>query len=857
MKARDLMCEFSREPLGVPKHDLRLSWSLEHEDRDEVQTSFRVEVKDAVSGEQVWDSGRVNSASQFVAYTGPTLSPGRRYRWRVKWWDKEGRESEWSDWSSFVTGLDPEDWKATWITGGQLMRKEFSLNGEDIASAFVFVTGLGYYELRLNGSKVGDRVLDPGWSDYDRRVLYSVYDVTGLLRDKNAFGVILGRGRYVDRYGYKAPQGLLLQLLVTSTDGKSVVITSDLTWKTSAGPITSDDIYAGESYDARQESEGWDRPGYDDSSWSAAVAAEQPRGKLVAETFPPVRVVGEDKPLSVDSPSPGVYVYDFGQNFTGWVRVRASAPRGTTMKIRYAELLDDQGNLNVKNLRGALATDSYTFKGEGVEEFAPHFTYHGFRYAEITGLPAVPSIESVSRQIVHSDVEVSGGFSCSDGVLNRIHSMVVRGQLSNLMSVPTDCPQRDERMGWMGDAQLTAEEAILNFWMPAFYENWVSEMEESQKDDGEISDVVPPFWKIYPADPAWGVAFLEIPWLLHVYYGDDKPIKEHYDAMKKWVEFLISRAPDKILKIIKYGDWCPPSHIVPPETPRELTDTWYLHRSLSLISKMASLLGRGDEAKKYEELAASIADAFNSAFYNKDHYGPGNGSQTCDVLALWAGMAKDKEAVAKHLIHDVEVEHDRHLNTGIIGTRYLFDVLSDLGRADLAYSLVVQPSYPGYGYMIREGATTLWERWELLTGGAMNSHNHIMFGSVDSWFYRRVAGISVDENEPAFSHVIFRPLNLGLKYATASIRTVKGLVHFQWSVDGRSFRARVSLPVGSRGSVYLQGVNPKEGGRPVVVGQGGVLATRVEGSETIVEVGSGTYDFSSDLPREGDASPRF
>jgi len=846
MRVHDLLCEYGSQPLGVPKRGLRFSWAVEHESRGELQSAYRIQVREASSSEPVWDSGEVRSSTQRAVYGGPALKSAQRYEWRVKSWDREGRESEWSDWSSFVTGLDEGDWNASWIAGGQLMRKEFALGRRKVKSALAFVSGLGHYELHLNGQRVGNRSLDPGWSDYSRRVLYSVYDVTGELREENALGVMLGHGRYLPEYGYDGVEKLLFQMTVSFEDGSTQTVVSDSSWKCSDGPIISDSIYDGERYDATKEKEGWDMPGYDDSSWERARVAGGPGGRLVAQTFPPIRVVAREPPIAVSSPSPGVRLYDFGHNFTGWVRVKARAPRGTLMRIRYAELLGQDGRLDVRNLGGALAEDSYAFKGEGFEEYAPRFTYHGFRYVEISG---PMEVAEVKREIVHTDVEMRGQFSSSDPLLNRLHEVIVRGQLSNLMSIPTDCPQRKERMGWTGDAQLSAEEAMLNFLMPAFYENWLDEIEESQLEDGEIPDVVPPYWKLYPADPAWGAAFLEIPWLLYVYFGDPRAIEDHYEAMKKYVEYLLSRAVEGVLRIEKYGDWCPPCHVVPLETPRELTDTWYLNRSLTLISKMAGVLGNEQDARHYGELAEVAKKDFKKAFFEGDHFGPGDGSQTCDVLGLAGDMCgvEEARAVASHLIRDVEVKHDGHLNTGIIGTRYLFDVLTDMGRGDLAHAIATQRTYPGYGYMIAEGATTLWERWEFLAGPGMNSHNHIMFGSVDSWLYRRVAGVRPDEGEPGFARVIVKPEVLSLKGASASLRTPRGLVEAQWWTDGNAFRMQVSIPVGSRGTVYLRGSHATEGGKEVTDGKEGVISVKGLEGWTAVEVSSGSYDFSTTL----------
>ncbi|WP_449462296.1 family 78 glycoside hydrolase catalytic domain [Tardisphaera miroshnichenkoae] len=849
MKAYNLLCEYVKDPLGVESAAPRFNWSAEPDFRGEAQEGYQIIVEEEDSGQITWDSGRVKSREQSAIYQGEKLKPATGYRWRVKWWDNKGNESEWSDPGHFVTGLF--SWQGKWVEGGGIFRKEVQL--AKARRALAFVSGLGYYELRINGRKVGDKVLDPGWSDYNKRVLYSVYDVTDYLREGiNCVAVLLGHGRYLKKYGYSGSPTFILELVV---DGKTSVV-SDESWKCAEGPVKFDDIYDGETYDGTAELKGWDLPGYDDSEWKAVTASDPPKGKLVAEIFPPVKVVGKDKPLSVNSPRPGTWVFDFGQNFTGWLKVRASAQRGTVMVIRYSELLNPDGTPNVKNLRAARATDTYVFSGSGVEEFSPRFTYHGFRYAEITGYPGTPSIESVEREIVHSDVEGVGGFISSNELLNKIHAMVVRGQLSNLMSVPTDCPQRDERMGWMGDADLSAEEAIFNFWMPAFYENWVSEMRESQLEDGEISDVVPPFWKNYPSDPAWGIAFIEIPWLLYVHYGDKKVLEENYDSIKKYVDYLTSKSKDGILSINKYGDWCPPSHIVSPDTPRELTDTWHYYRSLYLLSKIAGALGKDEDGKRYEEAARGVAEAFNRRFFNKDRYG--QGSQTSDALALYAGIAADPEAVKKHLIYDVEVEHDKHLSTGIIGTRYLFDALCQAGRGDLAYDVITQTSYPGYGYMIREGATTLWERWELLTGTAMNSHNHIMFGSVDSWLYRRVAGINVDEKEPGFSHVIFKPEVLLPGHASASVLTIKGRASIAWELKEDRLSVEVHVPVGSHGTVYLPAGDLTIDGKKAQ----GELPSGIEevgrDSGLVIGISSGDYRFEVKLAkRRGSTAQRF
>ncbi|RLF14392.1 MAG: alpha-L-rhamnosidase, partial [Thermoprotei archaeon] len=875
----DLRCEFCIDPIGIdPTVRPRFSWILHHPERGVEQRAFQVIVADSRDLAErgignVWDSGVVESSDNFTVYEGPELEGGREYYWRVRWWDSKGSASPWSRVARFVTALRPGDWRAKWITGGKLLRKEFELPAP-VKRAFVHVVGLGYYELRINGRKVGDRVLDPPWTDYDKRVLYATYDVADYLKPgMNAIGIMLGRGRYIKAYGYDEVLKAILQMRVELVDGSVVEVVTDETWRAADGPVVYDDLYNGETYDATREEDGWDLPGFDDSGWrSVEVVAH--KGRLVPSgSFPPIRRVGRLKPRRILNPSPSVYVFDFGQNLTGWVRLRVSGPKGTTVKMRYAELVDERGKLNTKNLRGAKATDTYVLKGRGVEVYEPRFTYHGFRYVEVTGYPGVPSLDDVEAVIVHSDVEPMGGFAASNELINDIHRIVWWSQVANLMGVPTDCPQRDERMGWGGDAQLTAELAMLNFWMPSFYEKWMDDWADAQLEDGSVPDVVPPYWKFYPADPAWGEAYVLIPWLLYVYYNDLRVIERHYERIKRWVEYLLSKAEDYVLKFSKYGDWCPPRHIKAPEIPGEFVSTWILYNDLITLSRMAEILDRGEEAENFKKLAGRVRKALNKAFLKEEklltaqqsegalqwvsitsvHY-VSPSCQTCNAMSLYSRIApEDKvEAVFKALVRDVEVEKDKHLDTGIIGTRYLLPVLSEYGRPDLALAIATQTSYPSWGYMIREGATTLWERWEYLAGGAMNSHNHIMFGTVDMYFYQYLAGIR--PLKPGFREFIVKPDPVDLERVAATTRPIAGPISVEVIRGERKVAMQVQVPVSSKALVYV----PTKGiGRPVVLEGGkvvwregkpislteGIEEARAEGEYIVFKVGSGTYKF--------------
>ena len=859
----DLRCEYCREPLGIgPDSKPRFSWLLHHQGRGVGQRGYRLivassrELAERGVGD-VWDSGFVESPENCAVYGGPPLESSREYFWRVKWWDSEGNESPWSRVARFVTALRPRDWRAKWVTGGRLLRREFELPAP-VRRAFVHVVGLGCYELRINGRKVGDRVLDPPWTDYNKRVMYATYEVTSYLRPgRNAIGIMLGRGRYIKAYGYDEVLKAILQMRIELVDGRVVEVVTDESWRAADGPILEDDIYNGEVYDAREEQEGWDEPGFDDSGWRPVSIVDHPGVLVPSGAFPPIRKVGRLKARRMFSPAPGVYVFDFGQNLTGWVRIRVSGPRGARVQLRYAELVDEQGNINTRNLRGARATDVYVLKGEGVEVYEPRFTYHGFRYVEVTGYPGVPSLDDVEAVVVHSDVEPAGSFVASCSLVNDIHRIVVWSLKSNLMGVPTDCPQRDERMGWGGDAQLTAEAAMLNFWMPSFYEKWMEDWADAQLEDGSVPDVVPPYWRLYPADPAWGEAYVLIPWLLYLYYGDRRVLERHYDGVKRWVEYLLSKAEGYLLKFSKYGDWCPPRHIRAPEIPGELVSTWILYNDLLTLSRMAEVLDRRGDAARYAELAEKVREAFNREFLRETgsaafYVSPD--CQTCNALPLASGMApSDKaRAVFETLVRDVEVEKDRHLNTGIVGTKYLLPVLSEHGRPDLAYAVATQTSYPSWGYMIREGATTLWERWELLTGSAMNSHNHHMLGTVDIYFYRHLAGIR--PLKPGFREFAIKPDPVGPERVEASVRGATGPVSVKIYRNPQGYGVEAHVPVSCTALIYVptRGLcNPVVLERGKVVWRNGKLVARVKGvldawaeeGYIVFKVGSGHYSF--------------
>ena len=899
----DLRCEYLRDPLGVDCERPRLSWLLTHPERNQLQKAYRVlvsssrDLTERNTGD-IWDSGIVNSpVTSNVSFQGASLQSRQRCYWRVQWWDVEGSSSELSEVATFEMGLlRQSDWKASWISKKECkeftskgtvllgeflgdyvnchalyLRKEFTLT-RPVVQARIYVCGLGYYELRINGTRIGDRVLDPAQTDYRKCALYSTYDVTQLLanttgqRDRLiAVGVILGNGRHIKNYGYGQPR-LIVQIFVEYDDGTTATLVSNKEWKVAHGPLQENGLYYGERYDARAEMHGWDQPAFEETGWESALQVEG--YELRSQLLPPIRVVetrGPRKLLDVDART---QIYDCGVNSAGWIRMTVRGERGTEVRLRHAELLNDDGTLNTSPNQNAEATDTYILRGGEAETFEPKFTYHGFRYFEIFGSPTLPEIVSVKACVVHSDVEPIGSFHCSNDLINKIHQNILRGQLSNLMSIPTDCTQRDERHGWLGDAHLIAEESMFDFDMAAFFAKFLRDIRNAQKDDGSLPDAVPPYTgRLFPADPAWSSAYITIAWYVYWIYGDLEVLEDHFEMMRKYVAFLKSHAEGNVIKALgKYGDWCPPGSIAPKRTPVELTATWYYYQDTLLLSRIARALNKEKDYTELSGLAEDIRHAFNSMFligneYAVNRFAPVDRSpgQTSNALPLYLNMVppEKEELVLGRLLHSVIEEQDFHLDTGILGTRYLLDVLTNYGHADVAYKVASQRTYPGWGYMVEEGATTLWERWEKITGGGMNSHNHIMLGSVDAWFYRALAGISC--LKPGWTEISIKPhLVEGLDFAQAEVKTVKGTVRVFWRKVERSLSIAFSIPVGCVVQIYLplseQSSKILEAGRIVWESghsreseSGDVRYKGIEKGYVHFECGSGDFQMSVEL----------
>ena len=749
------------------------------------------------------------------------------------------------------------------------LRKEFTMDRR-IKRATVSFSGLGWSELYLNGQKAGDAVLSPDFAQYNKRVYYVTYDVTKQLRrGANAMGVVLGNGRYyadrshvyTDTETFGWPK-LLLQLRVEYKDGSVTNIVSNGSWRLATnGPIVANNDYDGEEYDARKEFPHWSEPGFDDSKWQPAQIVEAPPGVIAAQMNEPERVTGTLKPVSMTVPKPGVYVYDMGQNMVGWARLKVKGPAGTRVNMRYAEVLKPDGGLYVANLRGAKATDTCILNGRGTEVWEPHFTWHGFRYVELTGYPGKPKLDSIEGRIVNDDLPTNGTFVCSDPLLNRIYRAVVWGVRGNYHSIPTDCPQRDERQGWLGDRSEESKGETYLFDTSALYAKWMQDIADAQRPGGSVPDVAPAFWPIFSDDVVWPSTSIIIPEMLREQFDDTAVIARHYDCMKEWMDYMERRyLTNGIISRDSYGDWCvPPEDLTTiwsqdPErrTAGPLLATAYFYHDSRLMEGYANRLGKPDDARHFGALAGELKKAFNEKFLNRDAGQYDNGTETSCILPLALGLVPDdmRPRVFNHLVDRIN-EGDGHVGTGLVGGQFLMRVLTDNGRADLAYTIATQKTYPSWGYMIENGATTIWELWNGNTADPeMNSRNHVMLvGDLVVWLYEDLAGIKSDPDAPGFKHIIMKPCPAGnLTFVNATHRSPYGLIASNWRRAGANFDWRITVPVNTTATVYVPAKGPDH------VYENGMFAANVRdvkflgmnGGCAVFNVGSGKYHFESE-----------
>jgi alpha-L-rhamnosidase len=756
----------------------------------------------------------------------------------------------------------------------RMLRKEFKA-GPAVKRATVYVTGLGWFELYLNGKKVSNDVLVPALSDYDKHVYYLTYDVTKNLKaGANAVGVILGNGRFFsprasfnifESRTFSYPR-MLMQLEIEYANGKRETIVSDGSWKlTDNGPVGYNNEYDGEDYDARKEMPGWDIPGFNDSSWQSASIVEAPGGKLTAQPIEPIRVRETLKPVKMTQVGPNRYIFDIGQNMVGWVRVTATGPAGAQLKMRHAETLRPDGSLYTDNLRTARATDVYTMKGGGAAEtYEPRFVYHGFRYVEVTTSPGV-SKPVIEGRVVYDDMRQIADFETSNPLLNQIHKNIVWGAKGNYHSLPTDCPQRDERMGWLGDRAASSRGEMFLFDNAALYDKWMTDVQDTQRPDGSLSDTAPAYWQTYTENVTWPASFIVIPRHLYELQGDKRVIELHYAAMKKWMEHMGTYIQSDLIAKDTYGDWC-----VPPEKPGmihsqdpgrrtdgEVLATAYYYELLRIMADNARLLNKTQDAAEFDELAARMKLAFNKKYFHPETNTYANGTQTSSILPLAWGLVPDehREQVFQSLVSKIEQQNKGHVGTGLIGIQWLMRTLTDNGRPDLAYEIASQTTYPSWGYMVSKGATTVWELWNGDTGDpAMNSGNHLMLvGDLNIWFYERLAGIRPDPAKPGFKHIILEPTPVaGLSWVKATHQSPYGKIASDWQKQGTHLRWDITVPPNTTATVYVPARSAES------VTESGHAASsvkalkflRMENGTAVYEAGSGTYSFTSEMRAE-------
>jgi alpha-L-rhamnosidase len=888
----DLRCENLLNPV-VDVANPRLSWEILSEGRDIRQKSYRILVSSSLEKldndeGDLWDSRRVESGNSiYVAYEGEILSSRTEYYWKVKVKTNKG-ESEWSKPASWSTGLtDKADWQAIWTgldtvsekdvvkgktrLAARYFRKEFSVP-KKVKKASLYISGLGLYEAYINAGRIGEQVLSPTPTDYSKVVKYNTFDVTNQLTEgNNTIGVVLGNGRFfsmrignvdaiphIRHFGFPK---MLLQLELEYADGSRQTIVSDDSWKVTAdGPVRANNEYDGEEYDATKEIPGWNTAGFDDGKWLQAERVAAPEGELEAQLNPNIKIMETLKPVGIKSLNNGVYVLDMGQNMVGWLRMKVKGKKGDQIKLRFAETINPDGTIYLANIRGALVTDTYTLGVDGEKIWEPSFTYHGFRFVEITGYPGTPAVDDFEGKVVYDEMETTGSFETSDTMLNRIYKSAYWGIKGNYRGMPTDCPQRDERMGWLGDRAIGSHGESFLFGNLHLYAKWLDDIEQAQREDGSIPDVAPNYWSMYSDNMTWPGAYVIIANMLYDQYGDRKPIEKHYESMKKWISYMEGKyVKDNIMTKDTYGDWCMPPEspeLIHSNAPARKTDgavlsTTFYYRILCLLGKFAVLLDKEDDAEAFTQKAEVIKNAFNDKYFNKETKQYSNNTVTSNLLPLCYGMTPDeyKEGVFKNIVDKTMGECKGHVSTGLVGMQWLMRGLSDYGRSDIAYKIVTNRDYPSWGYMIERGATTIWELWNGDTANPdMNSGNHVMLlGDLLVWFYEYLAGIQNDPNSAGFENIVMKPYPVeGLNHVKASYKSIRGLVKSEWTKDNGQFLWNITVPCNSTATVYVPISTDKskvtESGKKAASSKG-VKFLRLTDKYRVFRVGSGNYRF--------------
>lgn len=886
---QNLRCEQLVNPFGLDVAKPRLSWQIESNERNVKQTAYQILVassKEKLDNNKadIWNSGKVFSTTTIlVPYTGNLLQSNQKYFWKVKSFTNKG-ESPWSEPQHWTMGLlTNADWKAKWIgydkvfpwdsvsqwsrLSARYFRKEFQSSGT-IKNAFLHIVGLGMYELYVNGTKTGSQVLAPAPTDYRKSVLSNSFDVTNQLKNgENILAVILGNGRFftmrqnykpkkINTFGYPK---LLLQLDITYADGKKKTIISDQTWKfTADGPIRTNNEYDGEEYDATKELTHWNLPEYNDTKWLNPQLVKAPLGKIVAQTTPNMKIMDTIKPLSIKKLRDNIYILDMGQNFAGWLQLQTNGNTGQKVKLRFAESLQPNGELYIANLRDAKVTDIYTLKGNGVETWHPTFVYHGFRFVEITDYPGEPTVNDFEGHLIFDELETSGKMETSNKIINDILRNSWWGIASNYKGMPVDCPQRNERQPWLGDRAQGAFGESFIFNNATLYVKWLDDIQQSQKPSGAIPDVAPAFWNYYSDNVTWPGTYILVADMLYRQFGDKQSIIKHYASMKKWLWYMKGNyMKGFIVTKDKYGDWC-----LPPErldmirsrdstriTKGELIATAYYYHFLNIMKRFAEISGQNNDIKIYDELKDNICDAFNKKFYNQILEQYGNGTVTANLLPLYFGMVpkQNQQAVFESICKKLQADK-MHISTGVIGTQWLMRGLTKNGKPDAAFTLASNTTYPSWGYMLENGATTIWELWNGNTASPqMNSQNHVMLlGDLLIWMYESLAGIQSDDLHPAFKKIIMKPAFVKeLNFVNTAYQSPYGVIKSHWQKEGDGLKWNIEIPANAEAVVFfpVKSIDKiKESGNALNNIEG-VKFLKTENGELACSFGSGIYSF--------------
>lgn len=881
LKAVQPVCEYQIYPLGIGEARPRIGWRLESDARGVLQTAYEVEVSERPDfGAIVWQSGRVESdRSVLVELAGFEAESCKRYYYRVRVWSGNGEASDWSETAWWENGLlSPEEWRAQWIAAPEsvipadseqlpCLRRDFAVKGP-VGRARLYATAHGLYELELNGVRVGDSWFAPGWTSYRTRLQVQTYDVTGLLTEgDNAIGALLGNGWFKGNLAWKDQrniygdkQALLLELRIEYADGTEQWVGTDDRWTVSGSPILFSELYHGETYDATLEQPGWSAAGFDDSGWASAEIREIGYANLIPQENEPVRIIDELSPLALITTPSGEKVIDMGQNMVGWLQFTVVGAAGTRVSVDHAEVLDADGNFYIANMRSARNNNVYVLKGEGRETFAPRFSFQGFRYARLNGFAENIDLADFKGVVLHSDMTATGTFACSDPLVNQLQHNIEWGLKGNFLDVPTDCPQRDERLGWTGDAQMFIRTAAYLRRVGPFFAKWTRDLAADQREDGGVPFVIPQaLGENDHSSAAWGDAAVICPWTIYLSYGDKRILERQFSSMTAWIEYIRRQGDNEYLwnTGFHFGDWLgldskPDTYI--GATNRDLIATAFYAYSTSLVRKSAAVLGKTEEEKRYADLYDNVVRAFREEFVTPTGRLAVD-TQTAHVLALQfdllEGRAKERAIVR---LGELLQESKDHLTTGFVGAPYLNLALSANGRNDLAYKLLFRQDYPSWLYQVTKGATTIWEHWDGIKpdgtfwSADMNSFNHYAYGAIGDWLYRHVAGIDTDEREPGYKKISIRPQpGEGLSWAEGRLDTGYGEVRSRWSKseDG-GMELQVTIPANTTATVELpgaaaDGVTESGTALAAAAGVGSVAATA---GGVILTAGSGAYTFN-------------